>query len=199
MTDWYRNKEWNTEAKEAFFAKLGRARSSRDQYVVIQAVTLVGSDNPAVLELVEYYFDTRTDDFHDVRAIDARAQALYELGRVSEALADYRLLISLQEDSRVIDTRASVTYPFLVATNQIREEFDRALETLANHPDPGPFPVQRFMWHAAKALVSGSSTDARLAIEAAGEEESGFQYHEQLGLVGDAHNEVIRELRRIGT
>ena len=63
------------------------------------------------------------------------------------------------------------------------------------------FPVDRFRWHAARALIAADLKEpeiARLhaeqAIEAAGHEHSGFRYHPSVGLVTAEYDTVVRKL-----
>ena len=52
-TDWFRNTDWNAENEKAFFEKLARSRTQRDQYLVIQALTLSKSHPQAALQLID--------------------------------------------------------------------------------------------------------------------------------------------------
>lgn len=38
--NWYHNELWNPEIEQEFFKRLSRSRSSRDQSLVIQSVTI---------------------------------------------------------------------------------------------------------------------------------------------------------------
>ena len=71
--DWYRNEDWNESIEEHFYSKLKRARSQRDQYLVIQALTLADNHPKVTLRLVSEYFESRKDQFDDVRAACWRA------------------------------------------------------------------------------------------------------------------------------
>jgi len=88
--DWFRNKVWNSRIEEAFFSKLSRARSQRDQYLVIQASTIAAIVPDAALKLVDLYFDTRTDRFQDMPALHAKADALLAMDRLAEAIFAYK-------------------------------------------------------------------------------------------------------------
>ena len=63
------------------------------------------------------------------------------------------------------------------------------------------FPVDHFKWHAARALMLGSSDraaareSARTALEFAAKDDSGFRYHKKLGLISDQHDEALSRLR----
>jgi hypothetical protein len=67
------------------------------------------------------------------------------------------------------------------------------------------FPVDHFLWHAARGLIlchggdrSGAIPHARLALEAASKEHSGFQYHPNIGLVTEKHRRILAEVSALG-
>ncbi len=93
MTEWYRNTYWNDEIEAMFFAKLDKARSQRDQYIVLQAFHLSESHPKVALRLIDFYYETRTEDFHDGRADQVRASAQFALGGYAEALDNYLKLL----------------------------------------------------------------------------------------------------------
>jgi len=84
--DWYRNTKWNNSIKESFFEKLSRARSQRDQYLVIQALSLAETIPQACIDLVNHYFETRKDKYEDVRALLARVKAYEKLENIEETI-----------------------------------------------------------------------------------------------------------------
>ena len=97
--DWYRNKDWSQETRDAFFKKLERARSQRDQYLVIQALTLSKTHPKITLELVDYFFETRTNSFEDMRALLAKADAYRSMGQHGDAVAAYKSVLEQEERS----------------------------------------------------------------------------------------------------
>jgi len=51
MTDWFRRKSWTKIDEEQYFKKLNRARNdSRPQYLKIQAIELVETKDPKLLD-----------------------------------------------------------------------------------------------------------------------------------------------------
>jgi hypothetical protein len=100
-------------------------------------------------------------------------------------------------------TQAQLHLPYLIATQGIRERFDQARALLGRHKERLIFPVDRFRWHAAQALLSMASGDlsngrveAELALKAATEDHSGFRYHPSVGLVNEEYGDLIRRLER---
>jgi len=198
-TDWYRNKKWNEEIEAAFFTKLNRARSQRDQYLVIQALTLVKYHPEVSLRLVDHYFDIRKDDFDDMRALLARAEAYLELEKISEAMAAYREVLAREEEFPNHQSGTYVDYPYIVATRGIESEYENAINVLEQHVNRLTFPLDNFKWHAAKALIKNDGVSASRALEAAEVKRSGFRFHQNVGLVGKEHADTIKKLCRIST
>ena len=78
-------------------------------------------------------------------------------------------------------TWVSVEYPYLVAVSGLTPHFRRALEILASRSSGLAFPVKRFKFHAARALMLAAQGDAsraqcevKLALDAAAEKRSEF-------------------------
>lgn len=174
--------------------------------MVIQAVTLVETHPDDALELVELYFDSRTESAHDVRAYSVCARAKLLLGDTGGALRAFKDVLSLERACPGFKTNAFVEYPLLVATERVRGEFAEAVSVLNERAADCAFPVHRFMWHAAYALIlmetaatDEAKTHAREALKAAGAQAAGFRYHQGLGLVGPEHARTVELLREIST
>jgi hypothetical protein len=67
----------------------------------------------------------------------------------------------------------------------------QVLELFAQNESQLLFPVDRFRWHAARALIADAQKDRKTAREhsvkalaAAQLDDSGFRYHPKVGLVG---------------
>jgi hypothetical protein len=201
MADWFRNTTWSDAIEAEFFRRLAHARSQRDQYIVIQAVMLARERPEVTLRLVDFYFDTRTNSFDDVRALWARAQAFAAMRDFPAAAAIYRAVLANERVRPSHKTSAYLDYPFMVAVERLESEYDRALSVLEERKADVAFPIGRFMWNAAYALIlsdKGKSAEARpyaaAAVDAAQEQASEFRQHRQLGLVGPAHAPLIEQL-----
>ncbi|MCF6320018.1 MAG: hypothetical protein L3J83_12225, partial [Proteobacteria bacterium] len=59
------------------------------------------------------------------------------------------------------------------------------------------WPVNKFKWYAALAIINNDVLSAETAIDIAKENKSGFRYHQKLGLVGKEHNKTIKKLKKI--
>jgi hypothetical protein len=202
--DWYRNATWDSRIEVEFFAKLSRARSQRDQYLVIQALSLEESMPEVTLRLVDTYFETRKEDFHDVQALLARANAYQTKGEIGSAIVAYKAVLEREAEFPKHKTTTGLALPYFIACQRLTEEYEYALTVLAQEFESLIFPKDYFLWHASQALIfadSGEKTNgaehAKMAIEAAKIRRSGFRYHQNIGLVGKRHDVVIEKLVRI--
>ncbi len=173
MAEWYRNTDWNDEIEADFFARLARARSQRDQYLVIQAIHLAEIQPETTLRLVDLYFETRTDDFHDPRARRAASAAHFALGGYAEALDNYLAILDDRDAQRDIHVGSPLQFAFLAARHRSEPHYARALELLSELPLPGEQQADaRFRHAAARAILNAETgrdpaaalADARLAL-----------------------------------
>jgi len=197
--DWYRNKDWNDEIEEHFYSKLKRARSQRDQYLVIQALTLTESHPNVALHLVDEYFSSRKNEFDDVRALLARANAYISLGDIGNTMDAYHAILAREKEFPNHQTNTYVDYPYMVATQKVENEYVNAVNVLNEHADRLTFPIDFFKWHAAMALISKDGAQASKALDAAKVKRSGFRFHQDVGLVGNGHEKTIKQLCKICT
>jgi len=197
--DWYRNKNWNASIEEHFYSKLKRARTQRDQYLVIQALTLADNHPEVSLRLVNEYFESRKDKFDDVRALLAKATAFRALNDLDGCISAFKEVLGREREFPNHQTGVYLDYPYLVATRKIENEYANALDVLNEHVDRLTFPLDHYKWHASKALISSDGSEAKKALEAAKVKRSGFRFHQDVGLVGKEHEKTIKHLCKIST
>lgn len=197
--DWYRNKDWNKSIEESFYSKLKRARSQRDQYLVIQALTLTDKHPKVSLRLVDEYFESRKEKYDDVRALLAKSNAFIALGDLEGCLATYKKVLQREREFPNHQTGVYLDYPYLVAMQRIEHEFVGALDVLDEHIDRLTFPLDYFKWHASKALINNDGDEAKKALDSAKVKRSGFRFHQDVGLVGKEHEKAIKQLCKIST
>lgn len=202
--DWYRNTSWTDGIERQFFDRLSRARSQRDQHLVIQALTLAEHRPEVALRLVDIYFKTRKVDFDDVRALVAKAAAQMEMGALNSAVETYKLILEVETAKPGMKTTAYLDYPWLVATARLKSEYHEALRVLEDRRSDVAFPIGRFKWNAARALILSNlgqqhvaRESALAALEASQESASEFRHHRRLGLVGGRYEAIFRTLKQI--
>jgi tetratricopeptide (TPR) repeat protein len=199
--DWYRSSDWNEVIAQAFFAKLRRARD-KSQYLRIQASYLAEKHPDVSLDVIDQYF-ALGDHFDLASAHLVRATAFLSLGSTDEAIAAYEAALAQEQLRPNLLTEAYIQLPFLVATQELEAHYQRAIFLLDEHKQRLIFPVDRFRWDAAQALIAlaqGRSTEAaeysRRALATAAEDHSGFRYHPNVGLVGKSYDLVRARLSR---
>ena len=197
--DWYRNKVWNKKVEDKFFTKLDRARSQRDQYLVIQALTLSRIEPNITLNLTKLYFETKKSDFENVRALLANVNAFKTLGLTNEVSKNYQAILEREKEFPKHKTTSNVDYPYWVATQEILKEYQNALDVLTNDNEQILFPIDRFKRYSALAIINNDESYARKALDVAEVKKSGFRYHQNVGLVGKEHNGTIKKLIKIKT
>ena len=202
--DWYRNKHWNKRIEEAFFAKLNHARR-KEQYLRIQASTLSSTHPEVALKLLSHYFELG-DDFDHAQAHLDQAAAYLTLGKVEEAVASYESALAREEEFPKSLTQAYLDFPLLVATKGLTNFYLRSLYILDKFRQRPTFPDERFKWFAAKALILSSQGDivnaksyASEALAEADKRQSGFRYHQQVGLVSPKFEDLKSQLQNLRT
>ena len=201
-SDWYRNRTWNESIERWFEEKLKKSRL-KEQYLRIQASTLAKTHPEEALRLLDRYFEFPKDHEHAQAHCD-RATALIALGRIDAAADAYDAAIRREEEYSKLKTQAWLELPFFVAVRKIAERYERAVQLLETHSDQLLFPVDRFKWHAAQALIAAeqgktedSSKHADMALQAARSDYSGFDSHPSAGLVGDKFDDVSESLKQL--
>jgi tetratricopeptide (TPR) repeat protein len=201
--DWFRNEEWDAAIAGRFEEKLRRARR-KEQYLRIQACTLASRHPHVALQLLDRYF-SMADKFDHAQAYVDRATALKALGRIEEAADSYEAALDREAEFPNLKTQAYLELPVLVATEGLRARFDRALAILDGQADRLTFPVDHFLWHAARALIiadrgdrDGAARHASGALEAASKDYSGFRYHPSVGLVTERHRGLLESIAAMG-
>ncbi len=197
--EWFRNTTWDEETERSFEGRLRRARR-KEQYLRIQACTLARSHPEIALRLLDRYFQM-PDDFDRAQAHVDRATALLTLGRTDEAIASYESALSREAAFPNVRTQAWLDLPFLIARRGLAERHARALQILRGREQDLAFPVDRFRWHAATALIAAArrgpaaaKAHAERALQAAALTHSGFPHHPSVGLVTGEFEDVIRKL-----
>jgi len=197
--DWFRNTEWTESIERAFEEKLRRARQ-KSQYLRIQANCLAESHPIVALRLLERYFKL-DEKFDWAHAYCDQARAFLSLGRVDDAINSYERALDREAEFPNLKTQAYIELPFLIVTRSRRERFERAAQVLLDHQSRLTFPVDRFMWHAALALIAqcrgdnaNASEHASYALTEARQHHSGFRFHPTVGLVLSQYQSLIDQL-----
>jgi tetratricopeptide (TPR) repeat protein len=207
--EWYRRRTWTKDDQADFEARLARARKqNRAQYLRIQASHLMEAANPkltsAALELLNRMLTEYPTDIQVAQAHTQRAECHLRLGEAEKAIEALRSALAREREFPNVRTNAWLDFGWLVIDRGLRELYDEALEVLTEFEDTMPFPVQRYQFHAIRALVAaerGALADAReeakQALAAGRATHSGFRYHPTLGLVRDTDSDIHSRLKAL--
>ena len=207
--DWFRKKSWTDREREDFFTHLRRARpANRSQYLRIQAIELLEGKKPANLHAAQTLLGMLVSEYPSPVEM---ASTYHTLGNCCDLLGEYDAAASWYRKSldeqrsfpNVID-KAHLSFALMVAERQRHAEYDEALAALDEWRISAPLPVAVFQACAARAIIHRNRGQndlaihwAKLALDAADCTHSGFRYHPELGLVGDAQKHQIEQMRQI--
>lgn len=202
MHDWFRHTEWDEDIESEFERRLKRAKD-KIQPLKIQAAALAETHPSVAIDLIKRYFASG-DTFFQADAHHTEATARMALGDVAGAVASYEAALRREAEFPNLKTNSYVEYPLLIAEHRLTQRYELALRVLAERKADLAFPVQRFMWYAARALIlsdrgesAAAAAEAREALLAAEDSSSGFSRHQTLGLVGDLHSALRDRLRKL--
>ena len=152
------------------------------------------------VDLLDRYFSLGKQSHH-AAAYVSRAAASLALNDMEMAVQSYESAIRHETAFPGHITGARLDLPYLIAVENLSHLFDRALVILMDANKNLIFPVQRFKFHASKAIIfahrqndDSAQAEARLAIDNASLDRSGFRYHSKLGLVSDDHTKALSKL-----
>jgi tetratricopeptide (TPR) repeat protein len=200
--DWFRNASWDPEIEATFMARLRRARD-KSQYLRIQASYLTGVAPEVALRLLAHYFQLG-EHFDQAQAHVDRARAYITLGNLDAAIASYEAALERERVYPQLQTQAHLNFPLLIVMRRLPELYSRALAILDATQSRLMFPIDRYLAHGTRALILdewGNREEAResaaLALAAASETQSGFRYHQDIGLVPTANDDLASRLEAI--
>ena len=203
--DWHRNTEWSPDIEARFNEKLRRARD-KFQPLRVQAYYLAEQYPKVALMLLERYFQSG-DHFDKATAYVHQAQAFLSLGEKRKAITALQLALKREREFPNVKTTAWSEFALLVATEREESLYTDVLSVLSQQkPSDLVFPVDRFKWFLAHALICdalGEKDMARnsafKALEWSNLKHSGFRYHPNLGLVGSEYDAMKEKLRQIAS
>jgi len=207
--EWYRRNTWTRDDQADFEARLARARKqNKAQYLRIQASHLMETANPqltsAALELLNRMLAEYPSDIQVAQAHAQRAECHIRLGEVDKAIEAFRCALARERQFPNVRTNAWLDFGWLVIDRRLSRLYDEALGVLTEFKDTMPFPVQRYRFHAIRALVAAdrgalanAREEAKKALEAGRATHSGFRYHPTLGLVRETSSGVHSRLEAL--
>ncbi len=198
MTEWYRRKSWRQDDQEEFFLKLSRARkTSRAQYLRVQAIELVETKNPNLLKIAESLLNKMLTDYPDDNFNKASAFKtlgdIYKLnGDFEKAIDFYKQTIDFELTYPQVQTGAYLDYCELII-KMSKTVFYMKVKTLLLEELPAQFfPVVKYKIYSILSVISRFENEPEqaeyyknLANQNADAKTSGLRYHKYLGLVNE--------------
>lgn len=197
-TDWYRRKSWTKIDEEEFFAKLSRARKDgRAQYLKIQAIELVDTKQPKLLnvakELLQKVLDEYPDDNFNKSSVYNTLGDIFLLENTTEkAIEYYKKSIDFEKVYPNVKTDSYLIYSELIIKNQLTNEYLNVERMLEEKKSDLLFPIEKYKVFSILAILNHYNSKkeiakeyAELANENAQAETSGLRYHKYLGIVSD--------------
>ncbi len=207
--DWYRKKTWTNKDEEHFFAKLNRARkSSRPQYLKIQAIELVETRNPKYLEVAETLLNQMLEEYPEDKF--NRSSALNSLGEIYEIQNDlktafeyYEKSIEFEKEHLNVKTQSYLSYSELCIKLNKSGKYEEILKLLDSKLKDSLFPLERYKISSIISIIHGQKGNNELAkkYEAIADENasaktSELRYHKQLGIVKERTGWLDKLVRR---
>lgn len=204
--EWFRRTRWTDADQAEFFARLERSRSlyHKSQYIRIQAAHLqqVGLIQES-LQLLQRLQAEWPHPSQLAAACAQEAQCHLLMGSIDLAIDAYRRSLELERQHGG-GSNARIEFAWLIATRELAECYDEALRALSEASLPPLFPIDQYRAAGARALILGATGDpesakrfARVAIEAASQDDSGLRYHKRLGLVHNPDQRIYDRLSRM--
>jgi tetratricopeptide (TPR) repeat protein len=206
MTDWFRIPAVTEQQKEAFEAKLKRSRSSRHEYMRIQALALsyAGAYKQAI-EMIDRQIAENPNSCDLTLLLATKASCQAALGDDEQTIENYRKSIEQASNRPSVQANAHIEYALWAIRHRKVALYPEVLDTITEFWDHNPlFPVIEFQQFACVAIVLdalGHRDDAfepaRRALNAAAKLRSNAAKHRDLGLVGDRHKDIRNRLEKI--
>jgi len=194
--DWYRKKTWTKKDEEHFFAKLNRAhKTSRAQYLKIQAIELIETKNTNNLDIAETLLNQMLseypeDNFNKSSALNSLGE-IYELRNDLEiALSYYKKSIEFEKEYPNVQTQSYLSYSELNIKLKNTDKYEEIKRILGPKLEESIFPIQKYKISSILSIIYKHNGEIELAKkfkeiadENANSETSGLRYHKYLGIV----------------
>jgi hypothetical protein len=208
--DWYRKKTWRDGDRADFYARLKRSRgdSSKAQYARIQASCLEDSERTDDILAADELLDLVLHDWPVKSEIAQtylqKAECARKLRGPDEAFWWLRKALQSEREYPNARTQAYLRFAELSLLLNRRDLHEEVLGILHENRDRVLFPRDAYIFHAAHAIILNDRGDAlpaaehaRLALEAAERQHSGFSRHPSIGLVSEPLADIHETLRAI--
>jgi len=196
MVDWYRRKSWTKTDEQEFFAKLARARKDgRAQYLKIQAIELVETEDKTLLKVAETLLNKMLTEYPDDGF--QKGSALHTLGDIYKlndnlelAIDFYKQALDFETNYPNVITHAYLDYSELVIKTGKENLFGELEKLLLDRYSELRFPIEKYKVNSILSIINANKDGreqaekyADIAEQFATAETSGLKYHKYLGIV----------------
>jgi len=209
MAEWYRRKTWTKTDEEEFFAKLASARKDgRAQYLKIQAIELVETEDQTLLKVAETLLNKMLTEYPDDDF--EKGSALHTLGDIYKLNDNYELAIDFYKQALDFETicpsvvtQAYLDYSELVIKTGKKNLFEQLEKLLLDRYSELTFPTEKYKVNSILSIINANKGRpeqamkyADIAEQFATEETSGFRYHKYLGIVKERDTWLDKLVRK---
>ena len=209
MADWYRRKTWTKIDEQEFLAKLARARKDgRAQYLKIQAIELVETEDKNLLKVAEALLNKMLTEYPDNNF--EKGSALHTLGDIYKLKGNYQLAMDFYKQAIDFETiypnvitQAYLDYSELVIKTGKKNLFDELEKLLSDRYSELTFPIEKYKVNSILSIINANKDRqeqaqkyADLAEQFATAETSGFRYHKYLGIVKERDTWLDKLVRK---
>lgn len=209
MADWYRHKNWSKSEEDFFFLKLARARKdSRPEYLKIQAIELIETERPQLLEVAEglinkLFVEYPEDRFNRSSSLVALGNIYQLKGNFDKAIDYYKQALDFELVYPQVKTQAYSYFAELVVKTKKTEFYDFVEKTITERVNNALFPIEKYKGYSILSIIYSHRSDFEkatyfeaLADQNANAETSGLRYHKHLGVVKERDSWVDKLTRR---
>lgn len=176
MTDWYRRETWTKNDEAQFFAKLGRAwKTSRSQYLKIQAMTLIATRRKELLRIAEMLLmkvlSDHPDDRTEISSTYSSLGAIYQIqGDYDRALEYFKRSMDYETGFPNVRTGSNVCFAEVVVQSGKTELYNEAEQILLTEINAKglKWPYQDYIVYSLLSIISKFNGDHAQATRYAG-------------------------------
>ena len=207
--EWYRKKSWTENDKEHFFTKLKRARKdNRAEYLRIQAVELIETDKPKLLEVAESLLTQMLNEYPDEdfsigSAFDSLGDIYRKQDKTEKAIEFYKNAVDFEKKYPNMKTQAYLGYSELIIKTDKTDKFDFVKKIILERFNEVFIPIERYKTASILSIIYHrqnylelSEKYAQIAERNANKETSGLRYHKYLGIVTERNNWLDKLVKR---